>query len=192
MRIRLLWAAAEVFARKGYAAASVNEIVEAAGVTKPVLYYYFQNKEGIFHAIWADVSRDLQNLLQTAQQNQGDVKTLIIQLLASLFTLCKENIQIVRMMYALHYGPPQGAPEHDLEVYHKGFEDAVKAMVQEGIESGELAAWDPLETTWAILGIFDTAMELMLCHPQVGFDEDRLIKLLQILFKGVEPGSQSK
>ena len=47
-RQRLLNSAAELFNSKGYAATTVREIVKAAGVTKPVLYYYFRNKEGIF------------------------------------------------------------------------------------------------------------------------------------------------
>ena len=55
----LLAAATALFAQKGYAGTSVREIVERAGVTKPVLYYYFENKEGLFRAIleWA---RELQ------------------------------------------------------------------------------------------------------------------------------------
>jgi len=38
-------------------ATSVREIVEAAGVTKPVLYYYFQSKEGIYLAILEETRR---------------------------------------------------------------------------------------------------------------------------------------
>ena len=48
VRERLLTGATELFTRKGYAATTVREIVAAAGVTKPVLYYYFRNKEGIY------------------------------------------------------------------------------------------------------------------------------------------------
>src|SRR3970282_247165 len=47
-RDRLLKSATLLFTRKGYAGATVREIVAAAGVTKPVLYYYFRNKEGIY------------------------------------------------------------------------------------------------------------------------------------------------
>ncbi|MFU8804577.1 MAG: TetR/AcrR family transcriptional regulator, partial [Bradymonadaceae bacterium] len=46
---RILKAALELFARKGYAATSVREIVQEADVTNPMLYYYFESKEGIFH-----------------------------------------------------------------------------------------------------------------------------------------------
>ena len=45
---RLLSAARELFARKGYNGTTVREIVAAVGVTKPVLYYYFRNKEGVY------------------------------------------------------------------------------------------------------------------------------------------------
>ena len=47
---KLLEAAVRLFATKGYPATSTREIVEAAGVTKPMLYYYFQNKEGLLAA----------------------------------------------------------------------------------------------------------------------------------------------
>ena len=39
--------AAKLFAERGYDATSVREIVEAAGVAKPTLYYYFRSKEGL-------------------------------------------------------------------------------------------------------------------------------------------------
>ncbi|NIW00329.1 TetR family transcriptional regulator, partial [Candidatus Saccharibacteria bacterium] len=40
-RERLLETAIGMFAQKGYAGTSVREIAEQAGVSKPVLYYYF-------------------------------------------------------------------------------------------------------------------------------------------------------
>ncbi len=47
-RGRILLAAASLFANKGYAGTAVREIVAAAGVTKPTLYYYFKNKEDLY------------------------------------------------------------------------------------------------------------------------------------------------
>ena len=43
--------AARLFAQHGYDATSVREIVEAAGVAKPTLYYYFRSKEGLAQAL---------------------------------------------------------------------------------------------------------------------------------------------
>jgi len=48
---RILQEANRLFCGRGYEATSVREIVEAAGVTKPVLYYYFKNKQDLFVSI---------------------------------------------------------------------------------------------------------------------------------------------
>lgn len=50
-RLKILNEAIRLFSEKGYDATSVREIVEAAGVTKPVLYYYFANKEALLREI---------------------------------------------------------------------------------------------------------------------------------------------
>ena len=48
---RILDAAIPLFARLGYGSASVRELAEAAGVTKPTLYYHFGSKEDLFHEL---------------------------------------------------------------------------------------------------------------------------------------------
>lgn len=50
-RSAVLREAASLFAAHGYDAVSVREIVAAAGVTKPALYYHFGNKEGVARAL---------------------------------------------------------------------------------------------------------------------------------------------
>lgn len=50
-RGRVLIAAAGVFARTGFLAASMNDIVEAAGVTKGAVYFHFASKEALAAAI---------------------------------------------------------------------------------------------------------------------------------------------
>ncbi len=47
----ILLAAAEVFARRGYAAATLAELAEAAGFAAPSLYRYFESKEQIFRSL---------------------------------------------------------------------------------------------------------------------------------------------
>jgi AcrR family transcriptional regulator len=43
--------ALKIFKTQGYAAASMDRIAKAAGVSKPTLYNYFQDKEGLFLAL---------------------------------------------------------------------------------------------------------------------------------------------
>ena len=51
--------ARKLFARRGYHAASLDEVCAQAGVTKGALYHHFQNKEDLFLAVLDDVEKDL-------------------------------------------------------------------------------------------------------------------------------------
>ena len=46
-RQAILDSALTLFYEKGYDAVGVQQIVDAAGVTKPTLYYYFGSKQGL-------------------------------------------------------------------------------------------------------------------------------------------------
>jgi len=50
-REQLLDVALEVFAHTGYHDTSMNDVAEAAGVTKPVLYQHFESKRELFQAL---------------------------------------------------------------------------------------------------------------------------------------------
>ncbi|MFI2102596.1 TetR/AcrR family transcriptional regulator [Isoptericola sp. NPDC019693] len=49
---RVTAAALDLFATQGYATTSVQQIVEAAGVTKGAMYHYFQSKDDLLFAIY--------------------------------------------------------------------------------------------------------------------------------------------
>ncbi|MGA9919213.1 TetR/AcrR family transcriptional regulator [Paraburkholderia sp.] len=50
-RERILDAAEQLFAAQGYANTTVEQIVQALGVTKPFVYYYFSSKQEIFETL---------------------------------------------------------------------------------------------------------------------------------------------
>ena len=61
---RLLDIALDLFSRRGYEGTGVQEIVAAAGVTKPTLYHYFGSKIGVLKALL-----DRNSLTETAGRN---------------------------------------------------------------------------------------------------------------------------
>lgn len=66
-RQNIIRAARALFADKGYSGTTVDEIVVKAKITKPMLYYYFGNKEGLFAAVLEDVyagMREIENSLR--------------------------------------------------------------------------------------------------------------------------------
>jgi AcrR family transcriptional regulator len=108
-RERLLTSAARLFCRKGYAATTVREIVAEAGVTKPVLYYYFQNKEGLYSELLRGALQRFDALIEEARQRQGSVIERLLFLADRAMVLFMDQIEVARLTYSIYYGPPQGA-----------------------------------------------------------------------------------
>jgi AcrR family transcriptional regulator len=64
-----LGAAHELFAERGYAAVTMDEIAAAVGVTKPLLYNYFGNKERLYIAC---MERAGDSLINTIAESVGE------------------------------------------------------------------------------------------------------------------------
>lgn len=96
--------AARLFAERGYDATSVREIVEAAGVTKPTLYYHFGSKEGLAQTLLIrPVSLLIENL---ARESEGcDPIAAVAAMLEANFAFCRENAARSKFLYALFFGP---------------------------------------------------------------------------------------
>jgi AcrR family transcriptional regulator len=54
-REQILEVAIEVFARNGFHSTSMNDVADAAGVTKPVLYQHFDSKQDLYMALLGEV-----------------------------------------------------------------------------------------------------------------------------------------
>jgi len=53
-RIRLLDAARKLFSRHGVAATTIDELADSADVSRATFFNYFQNKQAVLHALWAE------------------------------------------------------------------------------------------------------------------------------------------
>lgn len=186
MRDRLLGAAAGLFARKGYAATSVGEIVAAAAVTKPVLYYWFSSKEGIYLALLEEAFASFDSVVVEAVNAPGGARERLVQLCGRALELMQQNIDIVRIMHAAYYGPPQGAPQFDFDVFHTRFREAVLRIVEAGGRSGELRRGDAVGQAWAVVGALNICVELQLCHPELAAEPRGLFeRIFDVVMRGV-------
>jgi len=62
-REQLLEVALETFAAKGYHDTSMNEVAEAAGVTKPVLYQHFASKKALYNELVDEMGARLEQVI---------------------------------------------------------------------------------------------------------------------------------
>jgi TetR/AcrR family transcriptional regulator len=187
VRLRLLQAALDLFTEKGYAATSVREIVDAAGVTKPVLYYYFKNKEGIYVELLKGPFIYLEKMLDETLRDSGPFRERITGLYESIFSLFVERIKEARLMYSIYYGPPQGAPFIDFEGYHLKMREVTGKMVEEALRRGEIKKVDADIAAWLLIAALHFSMEEQLCHREPQIDLKGLRRLLDLIFEGLIP-----
>ncbi|MBJ7405907.1 MAG: TetR/AcrR family transcriptional regulator [Bradyrhizobium sp.] len=69
----ILTAARRLFGAHGFAATTMDEIAEGAGVAKGAVYHHFKTKEAVFEAVFDLVSRDLVAEIDRAARTEKDV-----------------------------------------------------------------------------------------------------------------------
>jgi AcrR family transcriptional regulator len=191
VRERLLCAALDIFNERGYNATSVREIVEAAGVTKPSLYYYFGSKEGIYTELMTKPFEVLEKMLVETAHEKLSSRQRMLRLYEGIFLLFIKNLKAARLMYSIYYGPPQGAPFIDFEGYHLKIREVTEFIVKDGIRSGEIRKVDADTLTCVLIGALNFVLEEQLCHRSPMVDKKGLSAMLILIFDGAAP-SKSK
>jgi AcrR family transcriptional regulator len=186
VRDRLLAGAAELFTRKGYNGTTVREIVAFAGVTKPVLYYYFRNKEGIYIELIRGAFAKFDALLDETRTEQGKAMERLLRFSDRVFTLFMENIKVARLTYSIYYGPPQGAPFFDFDALHLRLQEVVRSLIKKGIRQGDLPKGNVEDRMWIILGAVNIAMEVNLSHPEKAIDRKGFVRILNLILRGFQ------
>ncbi|MBZ4016211.1 TetR/AcrR family transcriptional regulator [Streptomyces purpurogeneiscleroticus] len=132
---RLLATATRLFAEQGYDRTSVQEIVEAAGVTKGALYHYFGSKDDLLHEVYGRVLRLQQERLDRFAGADAPVEQRLRDAAADVVVTTIENLDDTKIFFrSMH----QLSPEKDKQVraerrrYHERF----RALIEEGQHAG--------------------------------------------------------
>jgi AcrR family transcriptional regulator len=78
-REQLVAMALEMFARQGFHATSMNDIADAAGVTKPVLYQHFASKRELYLALLEETGHRLLTVIEDATRGADNPRSQVVQ-----------------------------------------------------------------------------------------------------------------
>lgn len=133
-------AAARLFAERGYDATSVREIVAAAGVTKPALYYHFGSKEGLAQALLTVPMSALHASVMAILASDADPLTKLQRFFEVNFAFMIEDPDRSRFIYALFFGPlaNQGLAQEMVQ-FGEAFDAAMAELARQLAEAGLIA-----------------------------------------------------
>ncbi|MET9295521.1 TetR/AcrR family transcriptional regulator [Streptomyces sp. NPDC003077] len=132
---RLLDAATRLFAERGYDRTSVQEIVEAAGVTKGALYHYFGSKEDLLHEVYGRVLRLQQERLDRFAQADAPVEQRLRDAAADVVVTTIQNLDDTKIFFrSMHHLSPE--KDKQVRAERRRYHERFRALVEEGQRSG--------------------------------------------------------
>ena len=150
-RERILRAALEVFARKGYHRAVVDDIVRASETSKGAVYHHFPNKEAIFLALIDDFAARLADAVAHAiAGSHGALGKVEAALRAGLETFAR-NRDLARLLLleAVSLGPAYETKRTEI---HERFAALIGGYLDQAVEEGAIPKLDTHVATLAWLG----------------------------------------
>ncbi|HEV3282195.1 MAG TPA: TetR/AcrR family transcriptional regulator [Acidimicrobiales bacterium] len=98
-RRQLFDVALSLFAEHGYAATTMDDIAEAAGVTKPLVYQHFESKRALYLELMDVFSRELVTRIVKATANAEGPRRQVELGFAAYFELMVGNEPAFRLLY---------------------------------------------------------------------------------------------
>jgi AcrR family transcriptional regulator len=175
--------AARLFAERGYDATSVREIVEAAGVTKPTLYYHFGSKEGLAQALLTDPLKELAETMRRIEQDSEDPLVALEGVLDAQLGFCRDDPDRARFLFALLFGPVVSGLAGELAPYKQCSNDCMDGISGRLAEAGIVTASKVDAFVLACRGVVLASMLSYLYHGQ-DLGPDLPGRLIEDLLRG--------
>jgi AcrR family transcriptional regulator len=99
-RSQLLHVAAELFARTGYEATTMDQVATAAGVTKPLLYQHFESKHALYEEIVTAAAMHLLDVLALAASPEASSREKVERGFDAYFTMLLGDDASFRLLLA--------------------------------------------------------------------------------------------
>jgi len=182
----ILHAALKRFAHSGYAATSVQHIVDDAKVSKPALYYYFKDKAGLFQALVHEAHDERYRLLREAAERTTGIRAQLEELLRVLFAYFDENRELMRISFATSFAAPGEMPE-DLSLSDKcerNFE-FVHSLIKRAQAAGELdKRFNSRELAFGFYGQVNFYLVSHLVMPGFKMDRKAAARVVDLFLSG--------
>jgi len=130
-RSRILDCALRLFASRGYDAVGVQEIVDAAGITKPTLYHYFGSKQGLLDALLEEYFGQLNASIREAAVYSGDLSLTLAKIVTAFFHFANQHPTFYRLELALWFTPPDSTPHQAVARWNQDQYETVEGLFQQ-------------------------------------------------------------
>jgi AcrR family transcriptional regulator len=185
-RRQILKRGLRLFAERGYAATAVQDIVDAAGVTKPTLYYYFGSKAGLYQALVESAHDERYRLMQEAAARTVRLEDKLVEIVAALFEFLRRNRDLMRIAFATAFAAPGELPKElrYLDRCSRNFE-FIHALVKRGLAERILdRKFDSRELAFGLYGLLNIYIMAHLLMPECPLNRQTAVRVVELFLDG--------
>jgi AcrR family transcriptional regulator len=182
-RQQILNAARDVFARRGYHAAKIDEIVSGAGIARGTFYLYFEDKRAIFEEI---VDRTLARLGMAIvrvdlRPAAGSVADQVCDNIRRIVRILLEDRATTKILLSDALGVDPAFDRKLLALY-----DEMSTLLEDSLRDGQalgiVGQGDVRLMAWLMMGALKEAM-FQIVQRGAEYDEDRLVDGILAFFR---------
>ncbi|MCL0043114.1 TetR/AcrR family transcriptional regulator [Dehalococcoidia bacterium] len=150
-RERILDAAAEVFATKGYHSSVVDDIVHDSNTSKGAVYFHFPSKQEIFLALVSRLADTLLGSTQDAITEEQEGLAKFDAALGTVFESLSQHRSLAKILLVSGAGLGRPFDEHLFNLLDR-FAEMIKDNLDEAITAGSIQQMDTSVVAYAWLG----------------------------------------
>jgi TetR/AcrR family transcriptional regulator len=132
--------AARLFAEKGYHALSMREISEQSNVSKPMIYYYFGSKEGIYKALLDSGLQHSRKIIMEIIASDLSTNEKLVEFINKRFQDCVDYPEFSKFYISLFISSENFPFLDQFKADAQKQEQAIKQIIEDGISRGEFRA----------------------------------------------------
>jgi AcrR family transcriptional regulator len=185
-RSRLIDAAREVFAAKGYHVATVSDITRKAGLAKGTFYLYFDEKKEVYYELVRTFLQHVKDIGASVKRAVGTPAEYLARCehaAAELMRVFMEHHGLARLAY--RESGLDSELERMLREFYRDLAQVEADNIRFGIELGVFRNVDPLVTAYAHIGMVERVALGLLLEKNPPDPQHVVRELLGVAFEGI-------
>lgn len=173
-RQEIMYAALDLFVKRGYAATKIADIAKAASMSVGLLFHYFESKEKLYEEL---VKMGLQGTAYPGEQKCEHAIDFFLQFAEQLFTYMRQQPYVAKMFVLMADAQrSEGTPEHIREIAMQvNTIEQFVPIVEWGQKEGSIKQGDALALSGAFWCSIQGIAEQYAAHPDMGLPDAQWI-----------------
>lgn len=184
-------AAMRVIARKGMAAATMQEIAEEAGVAKGTIYLYFRDRDELVEKTFETAITQLIARVEKAMTEEKSLEEKIRAAMTAKLTFFRQNREFFRLYISLRLpeGDPQQQRRHkrNCEPQYRDSVGRLAGILEEAMGRGEIRRFDSHRLALFIVEGSNAIVVERVMEESSPSEEQDVEFLTQVIMGGIRP-----